>query len=105
MNGVEWEKCVKIWSADKEGQLYSSDVKVPASVIRKRNMYLDTITAQIRQINNDEDSNHDEYNIWYDSEENMCFSGCQFNEFRLFGKDQHFYTTKKDSLSMPNQVI
>ena len=93
MSAIVWDNCIKVWSANRSEK--STNPTHPEEQISKKvGVYLDLVAGHVQKMNGDSHA-HKNYNIWYDLVEDLCFSGCQFNEFRMFGKDQNFYTTRK----------
>ena len=84
MGELEWLECVRV----------SPSILRAPDVLGRLDAYSEQISAQLKMLNG-EQSEKKEYNVWYDKIDGVYFSGCQFNELRMFGKDQHFYTTKK----------
>ena len=93
MLGTIWNDCMMVcYTPDiQPGKEYFYPAGVGYKVAAKIRTYLNIMTKHIQE----NEATLANYNIWYDFKDNICFSGCQFNEFRWFGKDQHFYTTKK----------
>ena len=93
MSAIVWDNCIKVLSSESMEKLTIPE-SLKEQVNAKTSEYLDLVSDQIQKMNRDK-SAYKNYSVWYDLIDGLCFSGCQFNEFRMFGKDQNFYTTRE----------
>ena len=76
--GTEWEDCVLIY--DRKTQNYLKGV-----ADEKFEKYYQTFIKNRYE---------EEYNVWYDTKADNCFSGAQFSDTKNAGKFQHFFSPK-----------